>query len=237
MTGYSNETDSLIGSNNYYSIQDNSNFFSTTYAGASTTAWEQFIFYNDPANSSSYIVIEYWLWNWIPSHSQCPSQNSNLTPWKKDGSGKNCTAYSVTGSTSEYDPSGLTSYIFKGYADNGGNDEAVFCYSSSCHAVSVPYSVLDLAAKWTTSEWGVFGYMNGSGACFNASPSGGLSCHNPSGSPSLTVTQYLYNSAGTNTAAGCDTSQLNTGEFNNLTAGSCTSASSGSSYWMSFGMT
>jgi hypothetical protein len=222
-TGFTNETDSLVGAN-AYSLQDNTGEFTTTYDGNSVVAYMQFLFLNNVTHSTGTLKIEYWLLSGYGS--SCPAKDSNLaTNW--ESSGTYCTAWSSTYNIPQANPSSITDYQLKGYADNGGNDEAVFCNSgtSSCYAETVAYTVFDLAAHWQYSEWGFFGFVGGSGACINAEEKN--PCPNPAGSPSWTMYQYLYDSSGTLQYAICDSASSTdngiwTVEYNNLNLGSCT---------------
>ncbi len=235
MTGFSSEADSVLGTN-YYSIQDNSNTWTcnTSDTGnVNADCWEQFIFANDPGSSSGLVLIQYWLIGYVSGTiTACPTTHTGITSWVQ--SGTSCYAdSSVTYTTPQENPSSLTSYQQKGYADLSGNDEAVFCHTTTCYAVAVAYTVLDLAAGWTYAEWNVLGDGGGDAACINGS---GSPCSGPTGSPSLTVEQYLYNSAGTNTASSC-LSGGTSGETNSLTLGSCSAIVSPAPYYMYFAMT
>lgn len=239
MSGVTSESDSVAGSN-YYTIQDNSNPFTCNTADTgniNADCLQQMVFVN-PGSGNGYVFMQYWLLGYISgTQTTCPTTSTGLASpgWQK--SGTNCFGSSGTGSVgSSESPTSLTSYQVKGYADLSGNDESVFCNGNTCHAIAVGYTVLDLAAGWTDAEWNVLGYNNGSTACFNGS---GNPCSGPSGSPSLTIEQYLYNSAGTNTASSCkSTSSLSaySVETNSLTLGSC-SATGSSPYYIDFGMT
>ena len=237
-SGVTSESDSLVSPSgtNYYSLQDNSNFFTCNTSdtgGVSADCWEQFVYQNDPGASSGYLFIQYWLLGYIGgSITSCPSTHTGILAWTQYGSDcytDSATPYSVP----QENPSSLTSVQLKGYADLSGDDEAVFCHTTSCYAVTAPYGVLDLYSNWTYAEWNVLGYGGGSTACFNGS---GNPCSGPSGSPSVMVEQYLYNSAGTNTASTC-LSGGTTGETNSLTLGSCSAIVSPAPYYIYFSMT
>src|SRR6202022_3696276 len=96
------------------------------------------------------LKIEYWL---ISGYgSSCPAKDSNLaTNWTYIPSNGYCTAYSYTDHIPQANPSPIPSYHLKGYADIGGNDEAVFCNGGSCNAEAVAYTVLHLASHWQYS--------------------------------------------------------------------------------------
>ncbi len=220
MSGVTSEADNASG-NNYYTIQDNSNKFTCNTSdtgGINANCLEQLVFVS-PGSGNGYVFIQYWLLGYISgTQTTCPTTYTGLAYpyWQKVGT--NCFGSSGTGSVLASEPAtSLASYQVKAYADNGGYDEAIFCNGGTCHGVSVTYAVLDLAAGWTAAEWNVLGYNNGSTACFNGS---GNPCSGPSGSPSVTITQYLYNSAGTNTASSCKSTSSQgayTVETNSLT--------------------
>jgi hypothetical protein len=226
MSGVTGEWDNGVPGANYYSLQDNSNTFTCNTPDTNNSnaeCWEQFLFFNDPGSSSGSLVIQYWLIGYLITHTSCPSTHTRLWSmgWQTSNPTSSCWADSALSYTTPLEnPSSLTSYQLKGYADLSGNDESVFCHTTTCYAVTVAHTVFDLSSYWTDAEWNVLGY-SGSEACFNptSSPTG---C-GPTGSPSVTVTQYLYNSGGTNIASNCYQNGT-TGETNNLNVpSSCSS--------------
>lgn len=233
-SGIASEADSTKGSN-YYTLQENSNYFSTTYGGHYAVGWEQFAFQNNPGAGAGYVFIVYWLIGWYQAFGSCPSQQSGLSAWQQDASGLNCFAATNTSyKTPQENPSGsgLLNYQLKAYADNGGNDESVFCNGAACYAETAGYTILDLAGGWTSAEWNVLGYSKGTTACINGS---GNPCSSPSGFPSITVEQYLYDSTGTSIPSSCG-SGGHTSEKNDLTLGTC-GTSPTSPYYIQFSMT
>lgn len=53
---------------NYYSLQDNTNHFSTTYGSYGTvTGFQQFVFQNDPAVGHGHVFIQYCLLGYVTS--------------------------------------------------------------------------------------------------------------------------------------------------------------------------
>ena len=223
---------------NFYGIQDNTNTFSTTYNGSSTTGWEQFAFLNNASAAAGYVFIEYWLIGWFSTHTSCPSTHpSYLSVWRPDSIilPYSCWANSALAyHTPEEDPSGILNYQLKGYANINGNDESVFCNGPSCYATAVPYTVLNLAGGWTSSEWNILGFQSSSGACFNITPPVSDPCPNPSGSPSMTIYNYLYNSSGQVLLESCISNQGWTAEYNNLNLKTCTVANSQGGGYMYF---
>jgi hypothetical protein len=242
MSGVTSESDNGVGTGtNYYGLQDNSNTFTCNTSdtgGVNAKCWEQFVFINDPGASAGLVYIQYWLIGYLNSHTSCPSTYTYLASpgWMTPSPNPTSSCYANSGTsytTPLENPSSLTSYQLKGYADLSGYDESVFCHTTTCYAVAISYTVLDLNGGWTYAEWNVLGYGGGSTACFNGS---GSPCSGPSGSPSVMVEQYLYNSGGTNTASSC-LSGGTTGETNSLTLGSCSAIVSPAPYYMYFTMT
>jgi hypothetical protein len=214
---------------NYYSLDDTTNIFTIsggTYYGYNGEV--QFLFVNNPGASVGYVYIQYWLLNYInnPPFS-CPGG------WTQAPRSTYCYMNSVSYNTTEYDPSGVLNYALKGYADYGpmNLDESIFCVSGiGCWGSGVTYTEEYLSSSWTSSEWNLFGYGSGSGACINGTPSGGL-CPTPSGSPSLGIVQNLYDSSGNSISSiTCTMQASNVREYNSLTLGSCTPVG-GSSYF------
>ncbi len=155
---------------NTFSIQDNSNFFTTSYSGSSMDAWQQFLFDNNGVNGTADIYMQYWLIGWLNSHTSCPSKNSNLnTPWY--ASGTSCFANSKDVSFAAITASGLPGIALAGEAkcgSCGSNDEVAACTSASCYSVAVSDSVLSLASHWVQAEWNVFGIYDGDRAYFGS---------------------------------------------------------------------
>lgn len=212
ISGLTTETDSIEGIN-YYSLQINSQFFSTTtpYTGnKAATGWEQFVFINYPAYSSGFIYIQYWLVNFQSTYGSCP----NIGPpggssWMAySGS---CYANSPGGVVPTEAASALGDLVLRAYANFNSNDEILFCISGgACYAVSPTDQVLDLYQYWLYSEFNVFGFSSGSQANFNSGTT-------------VTVVNALEDQSGNMIVPSC----VNTGytaETNNLNLSSCSSS-------------
>jgi hypothetical protein len=217
MSGFVDEKDNGAGTGvNYYSIQDNSQFFITTFSGHSVQAWEQFFFQNQPGSSQGVLWIEYWLFNWYSTYGSCP------TNWFI--SAGDCVWNSPTTVTSQQNPSTLASIQVAGDANllGTGVDESAMCNTTSCYVHSQSASILNLYEHWIYSEWNVLGYINLSDAGFNHATS-------------MTIEQVLYDSSFNNLTPSCGGPTGYTGETNNLTLGAaCYTQTSTSPYYMYF---
>lgn len=150
---------------NTFTLQLNTQFFSGSPAcsgAASPTkclAWQQFVY----ETSSNLVFMQYWL---IYFDKTCPSG------WESYSAGtsttdcyKNSPASSLPGSA--LTAAGLATSQLEGIAASGGNDEVSLSNGSGqATEVTNPDSVLDLSAKWNTTEWGVFGDGGGGEAYF-----------------------------------------------------------------------
>ncbi|MGI0091109.1 MAG: hypothetical protein ACREBS_05325 [Nitrososphaerales archaeon] len=219
ISGLTSETDNVSGTN-YYSIQDNTNHFSTSYGTFGTvTGFMQFIFQNDPGSTKGIVFIQYWLLNYPASHQNtCPNTNAYLSRWTAQNGA--CVADSGTMNTTSLENIGNLGYLsLAGYAkcsNCGSNDEVLFCSQYNCWTVVEPDSILSLASRWTNSEWNIFGYNDYSQAQFNSGTS-------------LTVDVYLSISGGGSFTPSCISTSY-TGETNNLSVGSCSTSSGAYSF-------
>jgi hypothetical protein len=159
--GYLNGQGSLTA--NAFSLQLNSQFFAGSPAcsgsgnPADCQAWQQFVYtYESPA--SSYLFMQYWL---ISYGATCPA---GWTTYSSD-----CYTNSNAAAVPTLTASQLASVQLTGSAVSGGND-AVSLSAGSGQATSVTNSdtMVDLAAYWNTTEWGVYGDGSGSAADFGA---------------------------------------------------------------------
>lgn len=226
MSGFTSEYDSGFGcysvlgqSNNQcsntYTIQANTNAFTTTVNGQTGTGWQQFVFANNGISNTGEILIQYWLFGWLNNHAQCPPANPNLSrQWAPDGS-NDCFADSpaMSSSTMFVTPSLLPVAALEGAAKCSGcgsNDENIFCNQYNCWTVSVTDSIIGLASQWTYTEWNVFGWGYGDQANFNSGTS-------------ITISVNLYDSSSNPISLYCGfpTTQGYTAETNNLNLGVC----------------
>jgi hypothetical protein len=165
VSGVDTETDSLQGAN-AFTLQLNTNFFhSAVCKGASTPAnclaWEQFVFWNDA--NYAYAAIQYWLIDYGP---KCPSPSWNQYPTE---SPTDCWLNSTeSSSVPAQGIAALSSLELNGAAGAGSTDDSV-----TLHAGTKVYSAAgdnhfsDLGSLWTSAEFNIFGYGNGSTAEFN----------------------------------------------------------------------
>jgi hypothetical protein len=167
-SGFSSESDSIKGTN-WYSLQANSQTFSTTYGGKSTTGWEQFAFINQ-GTSAGYAFIQYWMLGYHSSYGNCPAG------WIQ--SSGDCYENSNTVSTGYENPAYLNKYTLTGSVSSG-SDTSKFCDSNKgkCYSVSGSDS-LNLVNNWWDTEFNVFGYGVGSQANFNTGITLGVETNN-----------------------------------------------------------
>jgi hypothetical protein len=185
------------GGANDYSLQLNTNFFSTTSActggAAGCRVWQQFLYV--PGT----VFIQYWLINYRASGAACPAgYNTSGTSCFKNSAGTPAPVVPATG---------LQNVTLTGTAASGGNDTAVFTNSGTAYSVTALDSVLKIATVWNQSEFNVVGDGNGSQANFNAG------------------TVITVNSAaqyGSTTAPTCVSGAGTTAETNNLNLLPCT---------------
>ena len=204
VTGLKSET-GYDGEANTYSLQLNSNFFTTSVCnGASNPAdclgWEQFVYSN-----SGVAFMQYWL---LDYGSRCPSGG-----WMEyEGSCyRNSTAVGVPTQVITQ----LANLKLSGAAVANGTDTLVMTTASSAYSTTGKDSVVDLAAGWSQAEFNVVGDGGGSEAKFNKGTS-------------LTVEIALKD--GKTTAPTCEGDDGTTGETNNLTLKSCSTGSGSTPY-------
>jgi hypothetical protein len=182
---------------NAFSLQLNTQDFSGSPAcsGSSDSsdcqAWQQFLYlYGN--STTSYIYMQYWL---LDYDATCPSGWNTYSDDCYINSGDSTAVSTLTASE-------LASVQFSGTATWDGND-AVSLSVGSGQAASATNndSMLDLAAYWNTTEWGVFGDANSGEAYFGADTS-------------LEAQTVLAGSIGS--AAPACVSEGFTGETNNL---------------------
>jgi hypothetical protein len=199
VTGLKTET-GYGGQANAYSLQLNSQFFTTSVCnGASNPSnclgWEQFVY----SNTSQAAFMQYWLINYGNS---CPSGG-----WMSySGS---CYRNSAAVSTPAQTITQLPYLKVSAKAVSGGTDTFVFTTKTEAYTTTGNDSVVNLAKAWHQSEFNVVGDGGGSAAKFNKGTS-------------LTVKIALTD--GSSSAPTCEGDDGTTGETNNLTLGSCSTA-------------
>ena len=213
-TGGSSEADNGNGSSNSgsnsYSLQMNTNLFSTSLCNSSNIAgcqgWEQFVY--DPQEQQAF--IEYSLVGYGGNCGSLPDEHGQ-TGWA---------SYDIQGTSTQvcwYNTQGVHVPAVAASALTGVSMTASATFATDTLTMTVsgtPYtlnvsSVLGLATGWNDAEFNIFGENGGSQAVFN-SPT------------SLEVQVNVTSSTPTRAAPSCSTGTT-TGETNTLsiTAGSC----------------
>ena len=146
---------------NAYSLQLNSQFFAGSPAcGGSSNpsgceAWQQFV-YTYENSTTGYVFMQYWLINY---DATCPSG------WYTYSS--DCYTNSDAAEVSPLAASQLATVQLSGSAASGENDGVSLSEGSgTATSVTNADSTVDLAAHWTTTEWGAYGDGGGSEAYF-----------------------------------------------------------------------
>jgi hypothetical protein len=205
VTGVTSET-GLVGNTgtpvaNAYTIQLNTNFFTSTVAGspAACQGWEQFIFENDGGTSTNVFAdIQYWLINYGAA-SPPGSGWISAAPYGFPGDWfRNSTSFSIVPNQAI---TNLQNLSLEGQVQ-AGSDSYVFTVGSTAYAGTGDNSV-NAASGWTAAEFCVVGDGGGGQANFNT------------GSNIVTRTVIAY---GGTTAPNCLAMGF-TGETNNLSFG------------------
>jgi hypothetical protein len=189
---------------NEYSLQINTNFTGTTAAckgHAGCTVWQQFVYATDyPSPGGAGVFIEYWLIGW--GLTPCPGG------WESDGEG-DCVVNSNLVAAPDAKPTLLGRLSLAGTAVKGGNDTVTFNNGTTAYSLSAKDSVVDISEVWKQSEFNVLGDAGGSRANFNKGAS---------------VTVKIALTDGSTSAPACVANAGTTGETNNLSLGSCSTA-------------
>ena len=154
-----------------FSLQLNSQLnFTTAACSASSnsacTGWQQFLYTYGTDNPTVY--MQYWLFDYgaTSSPSTCPA-NWKYSP-STNGSQAGCYINSRGTPVPTVTASELGSVSLAGSAVSGGNDEVSLTIGSEEYAETASDSVLDLAAVWDQTQWGVYGDENSAEADFTA---------------------------------------------------------------------
>jgi hypothetical protein len=189
---------------NEYTLQVNSNYTGTTSvcAGHSgCTVWQQFIYSPDyNTNGEAAVFMQYWLIGW--GSSACPKG------FGTDDSG-DCYKNSAYVAAPDMPITALGKLTLSGSVVAGGNDTVVFNNGTEAYSITGKDSVLDISAVWKESEFNVVGNAGGSRADFNKGAS---------------VTVKVALTDGSTSAPTCVANAGSTGETNNLTLHSCSTA-------------
>jgi len=184
VTGFTSETDTNSGTSSSFSLQLNTNPFSTptTCSGAKDpskcSGFQQFIFANNlplgesgdcVAGGNSCIYIQYWLTNW--------GNTCATIGWTQ--SGNDCYTQFDSMMVQTVSIANLQSLVLEGLATGGMDEVILSCASSVSSAVCTSLlgsdmvaqgqeSVLNLQGLWTDAEFNVFGNGNNSQARFSS---------------------------------------------------------------------
>jgi hypothetical protein len=156
-SGQINNTGPMVP--NAYTLQLNTNFFTSTFAGspAGCQGWEQFVFLNNGRVGFGFVYIQYWLirygttspgTDWIQSGSSNWFKNSTMTRRVPSQPITNLANLSLSGTVS-------------------ASADTCF-FSTGSLMVAVPGdNLVNAATGWKTAEFGVFGPGHNSQAIFN----------------------------------------------------------------------
>jgi hypothetical protein len=182
---------------NSFSLQLNSNFFTSTACDGTTNptkclAWQQFVYSNSQCSGSttSCTFMQYWLLDYGAS---CPG---GWMSYQSSCYRNSAAIITVPAQTI----SALSMMSVTGQAVAGGQDTLVFAVGSSLYTVTSPDNIVNLSQGWQESEFNIVGDGDASQANFNAG--------------SQIVVRTSVNN-GTGTAPTCYGSGF-TGETNNL---------------------
>ncbi len=158
VTGVTSESGG--GAANNYTLQLNTEFFSTTACSGGLSGcqgWEQFIYYNDPP-STSFAFIQYWLINY---GSTCPGGWTFYQGSCYTNSAEGVIVPNQTIAT-------LGEMTLTGVAPAGSSGDSVtLSIGNTLYSVTGNSYFPDLAQHWNTSEFNIFGPGNSSQAAFN----------------------------------------------------------------------
>jgi len=153
-------TVSGLTSGNAYSLQVNTNTFSTSAcSGAANPAacwgWQQFVY-----ESSGSVFMQYWLINYA---EKCPSGWNTFTQYGPIYCWKNSSATGVSG-----EPVSELEYMSLTGKASGGTDTAVVNTGYGNVSAVGADTVLNLEQSWNSAEFNIFGNGNGDQVNFNS---------------------------------------------------------------------
>jgi hypothetical protein len=154
------ETDSTTGHADSYSLQINTNTFtSAACAGhSSCIGWQQYIF--ETNTSGAWVYMQYWM---IRYNATCPSGWNTYSPIAGE---TDCWKNSSTTSVTQQTAATLIQLKLSGSA--GTQDVSTVFTGNNTLSATGAGSVLSLAGNWSQSEFNVVGDGNGGQAIFNA---------------------------------------------------------------------
>lgn len=204
VTGVKTENDQ--GFANTYSLQLNSNFFSTTVCNGATNpsnclGWQQFVY----SSSSLASFIQYWLINY---GNTCPPGG-----WMSYAG--SCYRNSNAVGVPQEAITQLAHLKISGTAVAGGTDSFVTTTATKAYSTGGADSVVNLAAGWRANEFNVVGDGGGSEAVFNTGSS---------------ITVQISQKDGTKLKPVCTANDGTTGETNNLNLGACSGVGGSAPY-------
>jgi len=152
------ETDSSSGNANTFSLQINTNNFTSAACSghASCVGWQQYVF--ETNSSGAWIYIQYWMINY---NATCPSGWNTFTV----GTNTDCWKNSSTQAVAQQTAQSLGQLKLTGSA--GTQDVSTIFTGNNTISATGAGSVLSLAGNWNQSEFNVFGDGGGGQAVFN----------------------------------------------------------------------
>jgi len=163
---------SVVNSNNQrdndYTLQLNSNFFSSPECPQSMPScqgWQQAV-YAANGTDPGYLIIQYWLINYNSDGTTCPSGWINFQ--------NSC--YVNASQQPSVDPvntADLSEMKLTMTATAGGNDQVILRIGNRLHSATVtsPDNMVSLSQGWTQAEFNIFGNCCGYEAEFNSGSS------------------------------------------------------------------
>ncbi len=163
MTGVTSVTDSDPNAPSGFSLQLNSNFFTTpACSGAANPSkclgWQQFVYSN-----SGIAFVQYWL---LGYNTTCPARWMKFTP--TGTSEIDCFLNSNGVSLPVQDVTNLVNLSLTGQANAGGADTFIMATGSNLYSEQDDDGVLSLAQGWQAVEFNIVGDGDGSEATFNS---------------------------------------------------------------------
>jgi hypothetical protein len=165
VTGVTSETDSDAGAANTFSLQLNTNRFTTSNCSSSATCvgWQQFLFSTNGCTNAQGTVpcafMQYWM---IFYNQACPTgwntNNPPSPPWPANTT--NCWKNGTNGAVVPAQTiAGLSNMILTGTAAANGNDTVTISVGNPPNAQGVggADNILNLAAGWQVAEFNIFG--------------------------------------------------------------------------------
>ncbi|MCB8879766.1 hypothetical protein ACELLULO517_05935 [Acidisoma cellulosilytica] len=208
---------------NTYSLQINSNTFTTTACGGAMSCygWQQFIFTNSGCvpGLQACIFMQYWL---IGHGEPCPSSSWNYYPGQPGISASGCYMNSKATVVPSQPITNLNAINLIGTAQSSALDSLIMTSNNinTPLATSGPSNTLGLGQDWKSSEFNIFGDCCSSEAYFN--PGVNLSVRIAETNGSTSAPQCVVTASGSTAGGGA------TAETNNLALGAC-SANGGAS--------